>query len=254
MDGFRAGLWYQWRLFRNKPSDVGILISVPFSAAILLSVVRASGRTDLIGEALLAPCLMCIWSVGFTVGGTCLVGDRAIGQLELLLAAPAGFVGYVWGRVSATTVIALTGFGEAWAVGVVAFGARPHIYHPGWFAVGLVAVIATSVPTSAVVAVLLASARDPGRMPSYVNYPVYVLAGVFTPVSFLPALLQPLSRLLFLSWGADLLRDCVQQQMTYSPWKDLGAVLGIGLVTAALGGWLTRLVLTRMRQTGRASL
>ncbi|GAA1369397.1 ABC transporter permease [Catellatospora chokoriensis] len=251
--GFRAGASYQWMLFRAKPSSVGILIGIPFTTAVLLSIVRVAHREDLAGAAVLAPALASLWSVTLELGGQCVVADRGLGMLDLVLAGPASFLRYLWGRVTVTCAIGLIGFGEAWIIGVGAFGARPAIPHPGWFAACLCATALATVPTAALLAGVLALGRSSGAAANFLNYPLYVLGGIFTPVALLPDGVYPISRAFYLSWAADLARACLRPEELSSPASSLTWVLGLGTATAVVGGLLLAGITRRLRRTGRVS-
>jgi ABC-2 type transport system permease protein len=85
------------------------------------------------------------------------------------------------------------------------------------------------------------------------NYPFYVLGGVMVPVSFLPGWLEPVSRAVFLSWSADLLRDALAPPAIPYLLPRLAAVLGLGLAGYATGVWLLHRAVDRLRKTGSLS-
>lgn len=254
MNSLRLGLWYQCVVFRSRPTDVSILIAIPFTTAILLSVVKYADRTDLAGAAVLAPALSSLLSVALSLGGDSITGDRHYGTLDLLLAAPVSFVGYLWGRVSATVVVGLLGFVEAWLIGVGAFGARPVLTHPGWFAACLVATALATVPTAGLIAGLLALGRNGAATQNYLNYPLYVLAGIFTPAALLPGWLHPVSAALYLSWSADLARSCLSTAPLIAPLHRLLVIVGLGVLTFAISAVLLHHIARQLRRTGRAAL
>ncbi|HJD81119.1 ABC transporter permease [Kitasatospora aureofaciens] len=255
MSAFRAGVHYQWMLFRARPSEfVGMLVATPFITAVLLSVVHFAQRADLAGAALLAPALASLWSVILFVGGQCIVEDRGQGRLELILTSPTSLLGYLWGRVSASVVIGLAAFGEAWLVGVGVFGARPVVLHPWWFAACLLVTAAATVPMTALLAGVFALGRGGGAAANFLSYPLYVLAGIFTPAALLPDWLHPVSRAFYLSWGADLARSCLNDPTLHQPGLRLAVIAGLGLATAVLGVFLLRRIIDNLRTTGMVSL
>ncbi|GAB3988794.1 hypothetical protein GCM10029978_112120 [Actinoallomurus acanthiterrae] len=251
--GYLAGFSYQLRIFLARPSEVGVLVAIPFTTAVFLTVVAVADRHDLVGAALLAPALSGLWSVTLTLGGMSLAGDKGVGMLELLLAAPASFSGYLWGRLTMSTLIGLLAYGEAWGVGIVVFQARPTVYHPMWFAAALFATALGSVSAGAVVAAVIGLSRNAATLPNYMNYPLFVLAGFFTPVSLLPFWLRPLSRCVYLSWGADLTRGSLRPGPLSSAGPQLLAELGLDLVMFPLSALLLARILRNLRTTGRLS-
>ncbi|QKG18649.1 ABC transporter permease [Actinomadura verrucosospora] len=253
ISGYLAGFGYQLRLFRNRPSEGGVLVAIPFTTAVFLTVVAVADRDDLVGAALLAPALYGLWTVALAVGGMSLAGDKGLERLELLLAAPASFTGYLWGRLTMSTLIGLLAYGEAWAVGVVVFQARPTVYHPWWFVASLLATGFGTVSAGALVAAVVGLSRNSRALPDFMNYPLFVIAGFFTPVSMLPSWLQPLSRCVYLSWGADLARASLRPGHQANLGGLLLAELALGIVMFPLSALLLARILHNLRSTGRLS-
>jgi ABC-2 type transport system permease protein len=251
--GYLAGFSYGLRLFLARPSETGMLVAIPFTTAVFLTVVAMASRHDLVGAALLASALSGLWSVTVSLGGMSLAGDKGAGMLELLLAAPASFAGYLWGRLTMSTLIALLAYGEAWVVGIVVFQAWPTVYHPVWFAAALLATALGTVSAGAVVAAVVALSSNAAWLPNYMTYPVFVLAGIFTPVAFLPSWLQPLSRCVYLSWGADLARASLRPGPPSSAGTQLLAEVALGVVMFPLSALLLARILRSLRTTGRLS-
>jgi ABC-2 type transport system permease protein len=94
-----------------------------------------------------------------------------------------------------------------------------------------VAIAGTATAMSAVFVL----ARTARTFQNTLSYPIFLLSGAFVPVDLLPGWLQPLSRLVFLSWGTDLLRDSISPQAVPSVAARLAVVLGLG-AGAFIGG------------------
>jgi ABC-2 type transport system permease protein len=81
-----------------------------------------------------------------------------------------------------------------------------------------------------------------------------VLGGVLVPVALLPGWIQPLSKVVFLSWSADLLRA----SLAAGPVPDVGFRLAMIVVLGAIGfavaSELLRRVLRRVRVSGELGL
>jgi ABC-2 type transport system permease protein len=87
-----------------------------------------------------------------------------------------------------------------------------------------------------------------------VTYPLYLLAGVLVPVTFLPLWVQPFSRLVFLYWSANLMRDAmVPAPVEQVAWR-LAALVGLGFGGFALGSLLVSRMLYRLRGEGALGL
>ncbi|MFE8944826.1 ABC transporter permease [Streptomyces sp. NPDC007856] len=254
MHAVRAGAWFQWMLFRRRMGSVTILLAIPFHVLNFLSVVQLSGRTDLYGAVVLAPALSGIWSVALALGSTTITAERSQGTLELLISSPASVAAYLWGRMLASTAVGLIAFLESWVFALAVVDLRPVIWHPGWFAAVLVATALATVASSAVLAAVAALSRTPEAHQNFLNYPMFVLAGIFTPVAFLPIWLKPVSRLIFLSWGADLFRGTMSPEQLPHPWLQIGAVVFLGGAAFVGGGYLISKIMSRLRSTGRLAV
>jgi ABC-2 type transport system permease protein len=79
------------------------------------------------------------------------------------------------------------------------------------------------------------------------SYPFYILGGVAVPVAFMPGFLHPVSRILFLSWSADLLRASIRGAVPGWPGR-LAIIAGLGALALAAGVRLTRVVVDRARR------
>jgi ABC-2 type transport system permease protein len=72
------------------------------------------------------------------------------------------------------------------------------------------------------------------------------------PVSFLPDWMRPVSRVVFLSWSADLLRDALRQPDVRAVPLRLSMILLLGAGGHLVGRRLLRGVLRRVRTDGSA--
>jgi ABC-2 type transport system permease protein len=84
------------------------------------------------------------------------------------------------------------------------------------------------------------------------TYPFYILGAVLFPVELLPGWLQPVSDLVFLRWGADLLRATAAADPVEGFAGRLLLVVGFGAASYALGHWLTARVVAQVKVRGTA--
>jgi ABC-2 type transport system permease protein len=70
------------------------------------------------------------------------------------------------------------------------------------------------------------------------------------PVSLLPSWLEPVSRVVFLSWSSDLLRDALTPGTVSHLLPRLGAILALGGAGYLVGFVLLRRAVDRLRRTG----
>lgn len=90
------------------------------------------------------------------------------------------------------------------------FGVEVSVDHPVVFALAIGATILATTASGLLMSTAFIATRSARTFQNSLSYPFYVLGGVLVPVSFLPDWVQPLSRVVFLSWSADLLRDCLR--------------------------------------------
>ncbi|KQR11674.1 hypothetical protein ASF78_10540 [Cellulomonas sp. Leaf334] len=241
-------------ILRRSPVDVLFLITVPLQTMGVIAVLRYAGRPDLEFTAVLAPALMALWQNALFVCGELVTKDRDNQRLELLVSSPMSFYGYLCGRVGAVTAFSLVVFAEAIAFGWLAFGVAPSFSQLGPAAVTLVVTALATVATSILLSIVFVNTRNPHTYQNALGYPMFILGGVLVPVSIYPEWLEIASRFVYLSWASDLFRDTLGAG-TAEDWAPRCAViLGLGLVTALLGGVLVRRTLRHARQEGRLAL
>lgn len=253
MIGVLAGVRVQlWRA-RHSPDDLQILFTTPFFAIVLLGMTKAAGRDDLLAYALLAPVLMGLWAFSVGLAGQLLIEEKAGGTLELAISSPGWFMGVVLGRIASVTMLGLLPMIETYLIARILFGVDVHVSHPGAFMVAALATTFAMAGTSTLIAAWFVLARGGGMFANFLSYPVYILSGVMVPVSFLPDWIEPLSRVVFLTWGADLLRDSLQPGPVIHLPLRVVAVVGLGTLGLLGGQVLTRLALHRLRRLGTVS-
>jgi ABC-2 type transport system permease protein len=201
--GFRMQL-----LFYSRRLDMLIpLLTSPLYTVIFTLIVRVGGRQDLVGYSVLAPFYMSLWWFALYCGGWVIQTDRWEGTLESVIATPANFRLLVFGRVAATAVPGLVGFVEVWSFGRYIIGAQLVIHHLLLLLVSLVLTLFAMVCTALLMTALFVLARNAVTFSNSASFPFYVLGGILAPITLLPGWLQPVSKAIFLSWSAELLRD-----------------------------------------------
>jgi ABC-2 type transport system permease protein len=244
--GFRVQLWSS----RRRLNEVSMLLTLPLMALVYLSIIMHAGREELLSYALVAPVLIGMWSLSIGLAGAILEGERWLGTLELAVASPAGLPAVVFGRICLMTCLGVVPLAETWLLAWVVFDVTPVIHH-GWsFAIVMVAAGWAMAGTSMLCAALFALSRTALAFQNFLTYPVYVLSGVFVPVTFLPEFLQPAARLSFLYWTADLLRDCLAPAAVADVAPRLTMIVALGTVSLVAGTFILRAVLRRNRQLG----
>jgi ABC-2 type transport system permease protein len=248
--GLWAGFRLQTQVLRRSVGDMNMLVTAPLFTMIFLSITQHAGRADLAPYAVLAPALIVLWRVGLVIAGEIIDRDRGNGSLESLIATPARFGGIITGRIAAVTLLGLVGFGESWLAAWLGFGILVPVRHPAAFLATLVATALAMAGTAGMMSALFVLTRSAKAFTNSLSYPFYILGGVMVPVSLLPGWLAPASKVVFLSWSADLLRDALNPTSIPNLLPRLGVVLLLGLAGYVAGLVLQRQAVDRLRRTG----
>lgn len=254
MEGLRGAIRLQLQIVRADRGYLNEILANPFFAVIFLGIVRAAGREDLTAFALVAPVLITLWGMALEISGDIVDSDRGVGILESVVATPVGFPTVVLGRVLAVTALSLVGVVETWLVARFGFGVDITLEHPAALAATVAVTGLATVGVALVMAGMFTLARTARTFQNSLNYPVYLLAGVIVPLSYLPEWIRPVGRLLFLSWSADLLREGLSPEPVNDLLPRLGVILLLGAAGLAIGGAVLRVVLQRVRALGTLGL
>jgi ABC-2 type transport system permease protein len=248
--GLLGAVRLQAALVRRTPGDLLALVTAPFYTLAFLAITRHAGRGDLTGYAVLGPAVVAILGMAILASGEIVAADRSAGTLELALATPTPLPVAVFGRIGLVTVVSLVAVGESWLVAWLAFGVRVPVAHPMWFAVTLLAVALGTAGLATAMSAVFVLARSARTFQNSLSFPLFLLGGAMVPVSFLPGWLQPVSRLLYLSWATDLLRDTLTGRRLPGATVRFGIVVALGLAGTMAGSLLLNRLVDKARATG----
>jgi ABC-2 type transport system permease protein len=141
---------------------------------------------------------------GAVGGGFTLIQDRESGFLRALLVAPVSRTSLVLGKIAARVVS--SALLVLVLVGVLATFTPLGLPHPGAALLAVVAVTTSFVALGIGLASVLRSLESFRFLAALVTVPLYLLSGIFYPVSTLPAPTRILAYLNPLTYGVDLLR------------------------------------------------
>jgi ABC-2 type transport system permease protein len=240
----------QYQISRRDPGDLMLIALAPLDAIVFLAIIKNAHRSDLLGYALLAPVLLALWTTTLWVSGEMIDRDRAEQTLEAMLVTPAPFPIVMVSRILAVTALTLVAFIESGLVGRLVFGVTLIVHHPGVFALTLAVTSLATASTGLVMSAIFVLGRSVRTFQSSLSYPFYVLGGILVPVSYLPPWLQPVTKLIFLSWASDLLRDAIKPAPVVAAPLRLGVVLILGILTFILGWLLLGRIVMRVRGLG----
>lgn len=245
-----AACRFQLAVLRRSPGDLIALVNAPLFTVMFLAITRHAGRGDLAAYAVLAPAVITVWAMGLLVSGEVIASERANGTLEALVTTPAPLPVVVFARVVTLTAVSLLSVVESWAVARVGFGVTVDVAHPGVFAATLLCTGVAMAGTATAMSATFVLTRSARTFQNSLSYPFYVLGGALVPVALLPDWLRPLSRVVFLSWASDLMRDALAAPPVAHVLPRLGAVLGLGLAGYLGGFTMMARILRRVRREG----
>lgn len=252
MTAFLVGWRRQWDLVLNTPGYWTSLLTNPLFAIVFLAIMSNAGRDDLLGFAVLAPAFLTMWAMSLVISGEVVARDRDFGVLEATLAAPTRYASITIGRISLVTVVGMLGFVESWLVALVLFEPIP-IVHPLAFVTGVAASAFAMTGTALGMSALFIRSTSVRRFQNSLSYPFYVLGGVLVPVELLPAWIQPISRVIFLSWSSDLLRDSLGSDPVERLGFRLFMIVLLGGIAMAAGWWAVGRMENHVRETGEVA-
>lgn len=249
-----TGFQLQVALYRRHADMLVPLLTAPLYSVIFVMVLRHGGRPDLAGYAALAPFYMSLWWFALYSGGWVIQADRWESTVEYLVAAPAQFVAVVLGRVGATLLPGIAAFVEVWVFARYLLRADVTIHHLFVFSVSLGLTLFAMATTSLLMAALFVLARNAVTFSNSASFPFYLLGGILVPITLLPEWLQPFSRVVFLSWSAQLLRGSMAAEPVPGAGLALVMILILGCIALAAAYAMLGLILNRVRRTGELSL
>ncbi|MFC5186492.1 ABC transporter permease [Actinomadura harenae] len=239
----------QAALARRGPQNMLMLLVTPMQTAGLLSLTLHAHRPDAVANAVIAPGLVGLWVAALDYAGRVVPEDQWAGRFTPMVAAPVPLTLVVAGRVAAVVLVGAVAFAESWLVAAAGFGRVVTVDEPGVFVLAVAATCLASVGTAMLLSGVIALSRARDVLQNSLSYPFYILGGVVFPIAVLPLWVRPLSRLVFLSWSAQLLRDAAHGTARHWP-LSLAVILALGAAALAGGMWLTRRIVDVARRKG----
>ncbi len=244
----------QVRLTRHNIEDFRPLFGMPLVALVAIAILVHSGRADLAPRGLVAASLMTIGQMALFVASEIVFLERNGQTLELVVASPAPYVAVLSARVVVLAMLGVLGVAESWLIARCVFGLELTVYHPLLLISTLLASSLAAAGTAVLTAALFSLGKQVRTFQNAINGPLYLLGGVLVPTTFLPAWLQPLSKLVFFYWSAGLLRACFAPEPPPGVARALLAVLALAAFTWLLGGIVLRRMLDHLRRDGTLGL
>jgi ABC-2 type transport system permease protein len=244
----------QVQITRHNIENLLPVLTVPLSTLVAVAILVHSGRQDLAGWALVASLVMTIGQMGFLVASEIVANERHEQTLELIVASPAPYLIILVTRVVILTSIGLVGFAEAWLIARAVFHISVVIYHPALMLATVLLTTFAAAGTIVIATSLFCFGRTTRTFQNAVSGPLYLLGGVLVPVTFLPHWIQPVSRIIFFYWAADLLRDSLQLASPHNVFARLAAIFILGIVGGGLGALLLGRMFDHLKREGTLGL
>lgn len=250
---FLGAMRLQFALLRRGLDNLLVLVNAPLLTIAFLSIMRNADRPDLEAYAVLAPTVISVFQMSLFISGELISAERMSGTFEASLATPATPSVALLGRIVLITAVSFLSLLESWLVARL-FGVAISVPHPAIFVTTLVVTGLAMAGSAVIMAAVFVLARSARTFQNALSYPVFLLGGAIVPVAFLPEWLQPLSRVVFLSWSSDLLRASLNTAPVDVAAARLAVVLGLGAIGFGIGMWLLARLLRRVRRTGSVAL
>ena len=251
----RGALRAQFLISKHPFDGMGVLLMGPLYAVVLFAILKNTGRIDLAGFALVAPFLISVLMQGIFQAGELFARDRDGQTLELAVATPAPYFVILASRVTVVMAISIPSLAVSWLIGWLFFGIEVTLHHPVLLLATLLLTLFAASGTAVAATATFCYGRSSRTFQSTVAYwPMMLLAGVIVPISLLPEWVQPFSRIVFLYWAADLLRDAVAAEPVDNVLPRLTALTGLGVAGTLLGAWMVNRMLDHHKREGTLGL
>jgi ABC-2 type transport system permease protein len=245
-----TGFRLQLAIVRRAPLEGIALVTTPLLTIVFSSIGANAGQSSFLISAIIGSGLIGLWVLTVNQVGDIVSSERWSGNLELFVASPSSLAVLVLGRICAVIAMGSFAFVESYVTGTVFFGVHLVIRHPLVFVLAFVANLAAVAGTACLLTPLFVLTRNTTLYQSTLTYPFYIFGAVLFPASVLPYWLRPVTHFVFLSWGAQLLRDATQAAPVTDAAQRLLILLGLGAAAAVVGYACTGAVVRRIKSQG----
>jgi ABC-2 type transport system permease protein len=234
----------------RRLDQIAPALMAAFSSTIAATILSYSNRQDLLQYALVGMGTMSIVQTGFMSASEVLAEDRRTGILESLLAVGLPYSAVLLTRILAITVCGLIGVALTYLMLLALFGAKFSLFHPA-YAFATLALLTFGTGSSALLlAAMICYSKSARSVQNSLGGPIFLLGGLLVPIELLPAALATVSKLLFVTWGAGLLRDCFSESAPEAVGFRFMMMTISCAVWTAVGFALLNAMLTRLRRQG----
>ena len=244
----------QFSMSRRNVYDLVPIVMQPAYTLVLMAVFVYAGREDLSAYAMVATMLMGVAATAIFIASDLMTREQDFQTFELSIASPAPFPAIILSRMMVITSISLIGIAESWLIIRFVFGVSLTIHHPWVFAATMLLTAFAAAGTALIPAALFSFARSARTYQNSITYPVYIFSGILVPLTVFPDWLAPVSRVIFLYWSGELLRDSMQTATPEGVIVKLGAIAILGVGAALVGGALIARMIHYLKREGRLGI
>ena len=244
----------QFSMSRRNVYDLVPIVMQPAYTLVLMAVFVYAGREDLSAYAMVATMLMGVAATAIFIASDLMTREQDFQTFELTIASPAPFPAIILSRMMVITSISLIGIAESWLIIRFVFGVSLAIHHPWVFAATMLLTAFAAAGTALIPAALFSFARSARTYQNSITYPVYIFSGILVPLTVFPDWLAPVSRVIFLYWSGELLRDSMQTATPEGVIVKLGAIAILGVGAALVGGALIARMIHYLKREGRLGI
>lgn len=228
--------WLQLKILVFSPFEgfLAVVFPLMFATAALL-VYRVNGDPEAMLYAGIGAAAMGIWTSQTVSASTLVQRERWAGTLELVVAAPTPFslvllpITFAMATIGLYSVVA-TVLWDWWV-----FDVPLRVENWPLFCLAILMATVTIALFGFLLSVTAVRYRTSWALGAALEYPGWLLCGFVIPLDLLPDALRPLSWALAPTWAVEAMRAAAAGR---SPWADLATCAAVGLVYAALAGWL----------------
>lgn len=243
----------QFKLITMLKTYLFAALCIPLILATIGFYLAKSGPADRPVLALaLGAGFMGMWSTTLHGSGAAITRQRHAGTLETLVAAPMPTVLVLAPITVAAATMGLYSIVATLGWGVLLFDLPLRLADPGAFAVALLATVLSVGLLGLLLSVAFVLYPTAQGLTNMLQYPVWLLSGLFVPVAALPEAAQTVSVLLAPTWGVQAVHAAAAG--SGAVWRP---VLLCGLLAAAYtlaAAGLLRHVEDRARRTATLAL
>jgi ABC-2 type transport system permease protein len=186
---------------------ISIILGIVQPAVLLVITLSDPGRTapTYTSRQAIGVLLVSFWSFTIWTGAGILQRERSEGTLapcligvrdmRLVLIGKSIGTGVLSGLMTVLTVAAV----------LIAFGRPVAFHHPAWLLVGILALLLSGLAAGVGLSSVFVLSRFGSQISAALLYPIFLLGGLLTPLSSLPAGVRWLSWLVSLRWAMQFL-------------------------------------------------